>query len=226
MPATTAIFDFRDKPEPIAEPFEVPDYETGSRDRSHVALTAEGKRRGRPVGSSEKKQIRKRLRKHGKVVKEDLQLLYGGRSIEDWDYEELARGRPRGVDGGFHGPAPAWIDRALHEQIVRRFETIVREEMNAHTVHALDVISKLLLDESVDEKGKPLTGSSTKLDASKFLIEHVIGKPKQRTETDISVKLQGILGHAIVNPTEDGSYALTSGYVEAQAWEDDDPERD
>lgn len=222
MPASIAVFDFRDNPEPIAEPFETPEYETGSRDRSHRKLTPEGKLIGRPISSNEKKQIRRRIRRANQVSREDMMLLYDGKPIDEWDYEELARGRPRAADGSFKGSKPAWIDRAMHEQIVKRFETIVREEMNAHTVEALQVINRVLTDEQIDEKGKPRTSSSTKLDAAKFLVEHIIGKPKQRTETDISVKLQGILGHAIVNPSQDGSYALTSGYVEAPAWEDDD----
>lgn len=222
MPATIAIFDFRDKAEPVAEPFETPEYETGTRDRSHRKLTPQGKLVGRPISSNEKKQIRKRIRRANKVSREDLLLLYDGKPIEEWDHEELARGRPRAADGTFKGSKPAWIDRAMHEQIVKRFEEIVREEMNGHTVDALSVIGRILDNEEIDEKGKPQVSASTKLDAAKFLVEHVIGKPKQRTETDISVKLQGILGHAIVNPSQDGSYAVTAGYIEAQTWEDDD----
>lgn len=223
MPATIAVFDFRDSPEETAEPFDTPQYDTGSRDQSHRTIGAKGRPMGRPTTSDEKKQIRKRIRRSRKIASsEDLLLLYDGKPVEEWDYQELARGRPRAKDGTFKGLKPAWIDRSLHEQIVKRFETIVREEMNAHTVDALAIIGKVLNDEEIDDKGKPRTAAGTKLDAAKFLVEHVIGKPKQRTETDISVKLQGILGTAIVNPSADGTYALTSGYIDAQSWEDED----
>lgn len=224
MPATTAIFDFREQHyEAPAEPFEAPEYTTGSRDQSHKVKSRRGAYLGRPVSSSEKKQIRKRIRRAKMIASsEDLILLYDGKPVEEWDHEELARGRPRAIDGTFKGSKPSWIDRSLHEKIVQRFENIVREEMNAHTVAALDVIGKVMGDMAVDAKGKPLVAAGTKLDAAKFLVEHIIGKPKQRTETDISVKLQGILGHAIVNPSQDGSYALTQGYVEAPSWEDED----
>lgn len=222
MTATVAVFDFRDKPEPIAEPFETPAYETGSREPTKTR-TRGGVKVGRPLGSDAKKQIRRRIRRAKKIASpEDMILLYDGKRLEDWDFEELARGRPRAKDGTFKGVKPAWIDATLHEQIIQRFETIVKETMNAHTVGALDVVNKILENEEVDEKGRPRVAAGTKLEASKFLIEHVLGKPKQRTETDISVKLQGILGHAIVNPSDDGSYALTSGYVEAPSWEDTD----
>jgi hypothetical protein len=146
--------------------------------------------------------------------------------------EELARGRPRAADGTFKGRAPSFMARELHEQIVRRFEDIVREEMNGHTVDALKVLGHILMDEQVDAKGKPRTPASVKANVAQWLVEHVVGKPKQRMETDISVKLQGILGHAMVNPTiteglggvETGEFELTQGYIEATSWEDEGEE--
>lgn len=224
MSATPAIFDMSDSVvEAVNEVF--PEYSTGTREGKGTT-GSKGGIIGRPITSNQKKQIRKRARRQAKVSTEDMIILYDGKTIDQWDHEELARGRPRAKDGSFKGAKPSFIDRKLHEDIVRRFEVIVREEMNAHTVEALTVIGQILEDAAVDEKGRPIVAAGTKLDAAKFLIEHVIGKPKQRTESDISVKLQGILGHAIVNPTHDGSYALTSGYIDAPAWEDTDLDRD
>lgn len=214
MSASTAVLDFTNDDElEDLQPL------TGSREPT---LGTKGGIMGRPIVSKNKKQIRQRARRKMKVALDEIELLYEGRGIETWDAEELARGRPRAKDGTFKGKAPAFIDRTVHEQIVKRFEEIVREEMNGHTIDALKVIGKILEDEEVDDKGKARTAAGTKLDAAKFLIEHVIGKPKQRMETDISVKLQAILGHAMVNPTQNGEYALTQGYIEAEAWEDDD----
>lgn len=214
MPASTLVIDFT-QDEELDDPMPL----TGSREPN---FGSRGGIMGRPIVSTNKKQIRQRARRKMKVAQDEIALLYEGRGIETWDAEELARGRPRAADGTFKGKAPSFIDRNLHEQIVKRFEEIVRTEMNAHTVDALRIIQKILEDEEVDEKGKPRTAAGTKLDAAKFLIEHVVGKPKQRTETDISVKLQGILGHAMVNPGMDGGFELTQGYVEATSWEDED----
>src|SRR5690606_19911770 len=136
---------------------------------------------------TDKKQIRKRARRKMKIASDEIALLYGDRPVETWDMEELAKGRPRASDGTFKGRSPSYLDRTLHEQIIKRFETIVKEQMNVQTVDALEVIGNILKDNEVDIKGKPRTAAGTKLDAAKFLIEHVIGKPKQRTETDISV---------------------------------------
>jgi hypothetical protein len=177
---------------------------------------------GRPAKSLTPKQIRARARRARKISETELEQLY--KPLDEWDAEELARGRPRAKDGSFKGKAPAFIDRALHEQIVRKFEEIVRLEMNGHTVKALKVLEKILEDDETDEKGKPIVPASTKLDAAKFLVEHVLGKPKQRVEQDISVKLQGILATAMVNPslTQQGSFELTQGYLDAEGWEEED----
>lgn len=217
MTATTAVLDFTNDdtlPDPLPR--------TGSREP--VSYGSKGGIMGRPPTSQAAKQIRQRARrKLSKLSPDEMQALYG-KPVEEWDMEELARGRPRASDGTFKGRAPRWLDRSLHEQIVKRFEEIVRAEMNGHTVDALAVIGKILTDEGIDDKGKPRVPAGTKLEAAKFLVEHVVGKPKQRTETDISIKLQGILGHAMMQPTADGQLGLTQGYIEAEAWEDDDDE--
>lgn len=216
--ATPATFDFREDP-----------YETHDGTNAPTRFGSRGGVIGRPISSKEAKQIRQRARrKMRKVSDEEMSLLYR-KPLEDWDAEELAKGRPRAADGTFKGKAPPYIDRRVHEQIVKRFEEIVREEMNTHTVAALEVIGHILEDDETDDKGKPRTAAGTKLEAAKFLIEHVVGKPKQRMETDISVKLQGVLGMAMVNPSlEGGAPQLTQGYIEATSWEadDDDPSGD
>lgn len=179
------------------------------------------KQGGRPRTSSNPKQLRARARRSQKMAAEDLAKLW--KPIEEWDHEELARGRPRSADGSFRGKSPAWVDRAVHEEVVKKFETIVREGMNAHTLRALTVLEQILESDEHDLKGKPLVPASTKLDAAKFLIEHILGKPKQRMETDISVKLQGLLGVAMVNPdmSGGGGMMLTQGYIDAEVVDDD-----
>src|SRR5690606_22032388 len=112
---------------------------------------------------------------------------------EEWDEEELARGRPRAQDGSFRGAAPKWITRELHEQAMARFKGIVEGRMREETVTALGVVNAILQNDDVDDRGKPAVSASTKLEAAKFLIEHAVGKPTQRVEQDISVRLQGLL---------------------------------
>lgn len=150
------------------------------------------------------KQIRARARR--KMARSDrmsdleFEALY--KPVEEWDLEELARGRPRGADGSFRGPKPKWISREVHERSMERFKAAIRTEVSAVTVHAHTAILGILQNDEVDEKGKPIVPASTKLDAAKFLIEHAIGKPVQHVENDISVKLQGILGVVMANPSD------------------------
>jgi hypothetical protein len=122
--------------------------------------------------------------------------------IDEWDLQELARGRPRASDGSFRGPKPRWITRAVHEQSMERFKAAIKSDMNATTVDAMTAIQGILGNDDVDDKGKPIVPASTKLDAAKFLIEHVIGKPKQQLEADVSVQLQSILAVVMANPAE------------------------
>lgn len=151
------------------------------------------------------KQIRARARRKGKraniMSDQELEYLYQ-KPVADWDLEELGHGRPRNAQGNFKGPKPKWINTAVHEEAMEKYRAAVKSKMNETTVDALGLIKDLIGNDDVDDKGKPIVPASTKLDAAKFLIEHVVGKPTQRIEGDISVKLQGILGQVMVNPTE------------------------
>jgi hypothetical protein len=151
------------------------------------------------------KQIRARARRRMKradiMSDQEIEYLYQ-KPIAEWDLEELSRGRPRNNRGTFSGPAPKWINAAVHEEAMERYTAAVKSDLNATTVDALQVLKHLINNNDFDDKGKPVVPASTKLDAAKFLIEHVVGKPKQRIEADVSVKLQGILGQVMVNPAQ------------------------
>lgn len=180
----------------------------------------------RPVNSKGKlmtaKQVRSRARrtmmKGGTLSEEDF-IAWAGKPIDEWDLEELARGRPRSASGGFQGKPMKFMPREVHERITERFKLVVKDQMNGLAVSALGVVRNLLEDANYDDKGKPLVPPSVRLDAAKWLVEHTIGKPVQPTTTDVSVKLQGILGAVMVNPTYDDSHpdvrALPPGYSAA-----------
>lgn len=167
----------------------------------------------RPVSHEGKlltpKQIRARARrraakarKNNKPVMSELEFEALYKPIEDWDLEELARGRPRDVDGGFRGRKPGWITREVHERAMEQFQLAIKTEMSTHSITALDTLRYILESEETDDRGKPIVPAAAKLQASTFLLEHVVGKPKQQIQQDISVKLQGILGSVMVNPNE------------------------
>jgi hypothetical protein len=147
------------------------------------------------------KQLRARARRKaakGKNPAEELGLLY--KPIEEWDAEELARGRPRAVNGTFSGRPPTWVSREVYEQAMSRFTQIIREQVQVEAAGALQIVNMILHNEEVDDKGKPLVPASVKLDAAKWLTEHIIGKPTQRVEQDISMKLQAVMAQVMWVP--------------------------
>lgn len=163
----------------------------------------------RPVNADGKlltpKQIRARARRaaakkgrKNRMSEQDFEALY--KPIEEWDMEELARGRPRNADGNFRGRKPGWISREVHERAMELFTDMVKGEMGGLAPEALKTLKYVLTNDEVDERGKPVVPASAKNQASMFLLEHVVGKPKQHIQEDISVKLQGILGAVMVNP--------------------------
>jgi hypothetical protein len=144
------------------------------------------------------RQIRARARRKGKITREEYEILF--KPVEEWDEEELSRGRPRNKSGDFRGPAPAWLSREVHEAAIARFKQILKMEVRAEGAVALGVIRNIMGDESIDRRGRYRTNPSTRLAAAQLMLEHTIGKPVQHIEQDISVRLQAVLANATVGP--------------------------
>lgn len=184
---------------------------------------------GKPKSPS-KKQLRARARrqmaKGGRPAPDTVQALYG-KPLEEWDAEELARGRTRDKNGTFSGRAPKWMTREMHEQAMEQFKTLVASEVRAHTFKAAEVFGQLLENDEVDEKGRPVVPPGVKADVAKFLYEHLVGKPKQPISADINVKLQGILANVMVDATGEASSthrAIEADIVDAEIVDDDEDE--
>lgn len=157
------------------------------------------------------KQIRARARRAvGREGKRNTRLEISTlhKPVEDWDMEELARGRPRGADGTFRGKIAKYVTREVHEAAMSRFKNAIRAGMNANAVQALATMDLILSNNDLDDKGKPVIPPSVKLQASQYLLDHVVGRSVQPTQTEISVKLQAILGSVMVSPTEDGGFQV------------------
>lgn len=182
--------------------------------------------------SMEPKQIRARARRNGgmSTMSDRERKALQRKPMEEWDLEELAKGRPRSKNGSFAGAPPKWITREMHEKSIEMFKNMVRTDMRSHTVIALNVLKDILENEEVDNRGKPHVSAGTKADIAKFLIEHLVGKPTQPIQTDLSIKLQGILGAVLVQPNEMGNgYRPSSSHrsiegeiIDAEVVEDDD----
>jgi hypothetical protein len=102
------------------------------------------------------KQVRARARRKlqkGKRLDDETFEAWAGKPIDQWDIEELARGRTRDGGGRFRGKPPQYMPRAVHERIAERFKMLVRDQLNVSSVTALGVIQNLLINEELDDKG-------------------------------------------------------------------------
>jgi hypothetical protein len=161
------------------------------------------------------KQIRARARRKFNKLQRSQEKMIGNeefewlyKPIEEWSLRELALGRPLPPDGKIpRGPKPQWVTMEVHERSMELFVKAIRNEMNSSTIDALSAMTGIINDNRVDHRGKPIVPPSVKADLAKFLLEHIVGKPKQHITQDISVKLQGLLGSVMVNPND----ALASG---------------
>lgn len=158
-----------------------------------------------------KQQIYRRMKRAKKKYLEKMAIgqaekqAYYRKPLADWDEEELARGRPRNSQGNFKGPKPAWVTAEMHEEAMDRFKSTIRMGMRVASVDAIKFMQNILTDDETDNRGRPLVPASTKLQAAQFLVEHLVGKPTQRTESEVSVKLQGMLAGVMVNPEEEAT---------------------
>ena len=172
-------------------------------------------------------RARRQMHKTGRAAPDTVEALYG-KPLEDWDPEELARGRTKDKNGKFSGRAPEWMTREMHEAAMERFKHLVREETRVATFDAVKMFVDVINNDDVDEKGKPVVPWSVKVDLGKFLYEHLVGKAKQPITGDINVKLQGILANVMVDATgqESATHRAIEGgdIIDAEVEEDDEEE--
>lgn len=175
---------------------------------------------GRPKDESKlstnPKQIRVRLRRAAKGDKKrdgrmarDIEMLYQ-KPIEEWDLEELARGRPRNEHGNFRGRVPTWITPAIQKEAKRRLLDETIGQMAGHIGKAVKAIGELIESDEVDENGKPIVDARTKFAASAFVVEHFVGKPKAIVEVTADEETRAAFAAAIVldDGTDDSHLVL------------------
>jgi hypothetical protein len=181
--------------------------------------------------STDPAQIRRRLRRSiGKPHhKQDLQLLVqagGMKPIEEWDLEELARGMPKNKRGKFSGKPPTWITPDIMREAKKRLLAHTNALIGEQVDQAMAVIVDLMTDDSVDDKGRPCVDARTKLDAAKFIIEHVKGKATAVLELEASDHTRKMIAAAIV--LDDGlpqdEPVILEGEFEEVEDDDDDSE--
>lgn len=155
-----------------------------------------------------------------------MEKLYK-KPVEEWDWEELAHGKPRNKDGDFKGNSPKWVTRAVHEEAIRRFNQMLNAKVRVVSSPALDVLMNLMLDQQLvyNDEGEAvryIVPPSVKSQIAQYLVDRVGGKPTQTIESkaDVQVQLQSILAGSVVNPGQ----VVEIDEVEEEDDNDDDDE--
>lgn len=162
------------------------------------------------------KQIRNRLRRRTEHFEEDAKLymeVVAKKPIEDWDLEELARGRPRDKNGRFQGRSPSWITPIVMEEIRRRLLTDTLGMMASHLPAAIKMMGDLMANDEVDGNGRPMVDAKTKFAAASFVIEHFVGKPRAIIDLNASAedKTKSALVKTFLLPDGKPKHQVTGG---------------
>lgn len=175
--------------------------------------------------SKKPEQIRNRLRRKGKALFQDIDLYIengGTKPLDEWDLEELARGRPRAKNGKFAGRAAQWIQPSVAMEARRRLFQHAYGGMARHLDLALETVANLMNCTDLDENGRPIVDAAVKLKAAMFIIEHIVGKPKTHIELEATDMAKQTLASALV--LDDGSPAHPVVDGQFTEREDDDDE--
>jgi hypothetical protein len=171
-----------------------------------------------PSPSKNPHAIRDRSRRRGYATADEARILASVRKpIEDWDVDELAHGRPRDANGKFTGVSPKWITPAIEAEARSRLHRLAFGDLAAIVQEAVKVVADTIRSTETDENGRPVVSNRDRMDAAKFVVEHVIGKPKQRVDVEPGDSLKGLLAGALILP--DGR-----PFIEGQSWNADGDE--
>lgn len=127
--------------------------------------------------------------RHRSALSPSLSRVYRGEDdLSEWDDEELQRGKKRNARGGFSGPDPTLLPRAITDELNRRAfaqaNSIVRDDVE----DAVRLWGDIVRDPNAD--------MSLRLEASKEIANRVLGKPLDRRQVDVAVTQDTYL-HAI-----------------------------
>lgn len=162
-------------------------------------------------------QIRRRIRRKTDKVADEvdyyIKTVYQ-KPIDEWDWEELARGRPRNSRGNFAGMAPKWITPLVIKEARHRLINGIYGDLGESAKYALQTLRRLVTDGQVDDR--------VALDAAKYIIDHLIGKPKAMVSVDASDNVRQFLAKAIVLDDGKPQHEVIDGQYTTEDEETDD----
>jgi len=152
-------------------------------------------------------------------ILEDIETLYQ-KPVEEWDWEELSRGMPRGPDGKFAGRKPTWITPAIQSEARKRMRLLSEDQIMVHADAAIRTLNTLMTDQDTDEKGNYVVPASVKLQAAQYILNHTIGTPKARVEVESHSPLMDLMGGVLINPDGKLSHHVI---IEGEVVEEEEP---
>ena len=157
-------------------------------------------------------------------ISDEIAVIY--KPLEEWDDEELTRGRPRDKNGNFGGHRPSWLTPALQAERQRRLRQLMADELGTFAADALRTIHSVMMDDSRDETGKPNVPASVRVDAGKYLVDQFMGKATATVDVHAGNQLAELLADVMVNPDGEPSHQIVNGEVvdDDPSAEDDQPD--
>ena len=148
--------------------------------------------------------------------------ILAGRKIEEWDWEELQRGYPRGPSGNF-GKRPVWADVLLtHIEVQRRLKYLCRGKMYSLGRVALDQIADLMANDDLDFDGKPVVPAAVKLKAAQYVLDQTLGTAGREVEAPTE-SLASVMAQYMVNDDGEDAHPVT---IAGELVEDDEEMED
>lgn len=133
--------------------------------------------------------------------------------VEDWDMEELARGRPRARNGTWAGKTPMWLTPAVRDEARRRFADMSRMQLTEHLGDCIKVVAELATCDDVDEKGNFIVPASVRLSAATYVIDQILGKATGKVEHTADDKFASFLAGAMVLEGGESAHPVIEGTV-------------
>lgn len=170
VPQATTTTKKRRGPKPI-----------GSRPRAETAAEVRARNRGKKNDEQPKKPPKKR-RKDGSATVDitpvAAAVVYDGASLDDWDDEELLRGRRKNKNGKFNGRPPLVIPAALHKELTRRRFSRAHDLLSDSLVDAAQMLRAVVNDVEVAPEAR--------IHAAEVIFSRVLGRPRESIAVDFT----------------------------------------
>jgi hypothetical protein len=170
-----------------------------------------------------RRRLKQNVDRLDEAIRADIALVYK-KPVEEWDWDELSHGRPRGDNGKFTGPKPSWITPAVTAEAKRRMRSMTEDQIMVYADGAIKVLGEIMNDDSCDDFGKPNTPASVKLQAAQYILNQIIGTPTARVQIEEYNPLAELMGGILVNPDGNPSHVIVEGQVVAEEAFNDDSE--